>query len=440
MLTTSDDRVLRPHHAVRHVAAGSDAPWPGLLVRTEAGESRLLVDSALLGSHWKGWSAARDGHLLAPIDVSRRVGGHDVVLPAFRGTVAALIALRAEARLPFTPGEAVTLAVSVLRGLSELDGEWGDLNGCWWLTDAGRPVLATDLGTAPLVDETRALLDAVDLTLGDDDLGQSMRRLIGRADAPAREVALLEARLFAVADAEPLADASLAPRRSRLTEPMTIAQARRTVDDDPLMRAQPPGAFDALLRHVDADVGDVVSRVTTGVWRRLRAASPAPRRRVWGLAGCAAVAVIAAGMLWPGDTGPVAAETPPAPGRAAATGTAPTVDEPGADLDEPPASSEPGDAVPDPASAASALLSARSACGGATECLRGVLVDPAAVFPAGVADLPAIRRTVTLLDDFGGVAVVRIEALEGTADAQLAVVQREEDEWLLRDVYVAQQP
>ncbi|WP_106813968.1 hypothetical protein [Microbacterium timonense] len=68
-------------------------------------------------------------------------------------------------------------------------------------------------------------------------------------------------------------------------------------------------------------------------------------------------------------------------------------------------------------------------------------VDPTALPAGGVIDLATQERTVTLLDDFGDLAVLRVEAASGQAAAQLVVIVRENDEWLLRDVHdVAQQP
>ena len=40
-----------------------------------------------------------------------------------------------------------------------------------------------------------------------------------------------------------------------------------------------------------------------------------------------------------------------------------------------------------------------------------------APFPGGVVDLPAEQRTVTLLDEFGGAAVLRAEASAADAPA-----------------------
>ena len=59
---------------------------------------------------------------------------------------------------------------------------------------------------------------------------------------------------------------------------------------------------------------------------------------------------------------------------------------------------------------------------------------------AGPIDAPREERTIALLDHFGGVAVLRVDAADGAA-TQLVVIERRDDEWLLRDVHdAAQQP
>ena len=64
------------------------------------------------------------------------------------------------------------------------------------------------------------------------------------------------------------------------------------------------------------------------------------------------------------------------------------------------------------------LLSARTACAGDRACLdAGHRGRPMRRSAGGVVDLAAADRTVTLLDDFGGAAVLRVEASAGTGDA-----------------------
>lgn len=93
------------------------------------------------------------------------------------------------------------------------------------------------------------------------------------------------------------------------------------------------------------------------------------------------------------------------------------------------------DASTDLAAITADLLTARSACGQDESCLGKVQESRGARFPSGVVDLPADERTVALLDEFGGAAVLRAEASGSDATPQLVVIVRTDERWLLRDVY-----
>ena len=59
----------------------------------------------------------------------------------------------------------------------------------------------------------------------------------------------------------------------------------------------------------------------------------------------------------------------------------------------------------------------------------------------GAVDLAADERSIALLDDFGDLAVLRVEGRAGEGGSQLVVIVRQDGKWLLRDVHdVAQQP
>jgi hypothetical protein len=105
----------------------------------------------------------------------------------------------------------------------------------------------------------------------------------------------------------------------------------------------------------------------------------------------------------------------------------------GSDGDEKPQPAAPDDL----AAIASALLERRSACAGSRDCLEDVQEDPAEGFPPGVIDLPSTDRAVSLLDDFGGAAVMRVDPRRtgGDASAQLVVIVAAGGGWLLRDVH-----
>ena len=69
------------------------------------------------------------------------------------------------------------------------------------------------------------------------------------------------------------------------------------------------------------------------------------------------------------------------------------------------------------------------------------MLDSRRSFPAGAGHLAADERSVSFVDEFGAVAVVRVAPI-GSTDAvtQLVVLQRHNDEWRVRDVYAAHPP
>ena len=440
--SAADDRLLTPYRAVRRVTAGDGAPWTGLLVRLSSGESRILVDARAFDSGWAGWLAPVDGHLLAPLDIVRRSDGHDVVLTTCVERVADFLARRAAARVPLSVGETVTLGVSLVRGIAEWD-EAGRGAGEWWLTDAGRPTLAPGVSEldagAHTADLLRSLMRGTPCS---DALALAVDALAGPR-LSVHDLRDAEEGLFAVATAEPLATTVLGSRSAR--DLTAFERSAAPVTDEV------PGRTtwaDALARHVDADLADAVSRATTGVWRRLRTRRERSRRP-WILAAVSAAVVLAAGLLWPtGAGGPATADAGVVPNG---------VDRPGVATGAPQASPADTGAVADPASQDSAaqddaeavtdlaaitdrLLLARTACAGDEACLTGVVVDPASVFESGVIDLEPSGRTISLLDDFGGVAVLRVDPVPAGEGAQLVVIMLSDDRWLLRDIHPAKQP
>jgi hypothetical protein len=416
------------HRVIRLVAGDAESPWPGALVCTPDGETAVAVDAAILGADWAGWDADPAGHLLAPVDVIRREHGHDVLLPVCTERLEDFLARRS-AGAELSIGEAVTIAVSLLRGLTELPPASTGVCGTWWLTDAGRPVAATGTGTASLEEQTATHLrelsaDAPSLAAVLADAAAAMADARRRA----RELERAETAIFAVADPLALATTTFGPRRARDRAAIdTLAEAEGAAP-------APPSWIHSLARHLDADWADLVSRTTTGVWRSLRTPRPG-RRRPWLLAGGLAGVVLAGGLLWPtGAAGPATAEV--ATGSTPVASSDPAADEaPDEAAAGGPAQTPPLTACPDLAVIAGELLDARRACSGDAECLSGVLESTGAPFPGGVVDLPAGQRTVALLDEFGGAAVLRAEASAADAQPQLVVIVRTDRGWLLRDVY-----
>lgn len=416
-----------PFWEIRAVREREDGPWPGVLVRQASGAVGVLVDAGVLGADWGGWDAVTGGHVLTPIDLVRRPGGHDVLLPVCSERLEEFVRRRG-ARSELLPGEAVTLGVSVLRGCAQLVAA-PDTAGDWWLDDSGRPVLATDASSERAFTAAARVLSAAAIDPRMQRAWDAAVQAVSAGRVTARDIADAEELLFAAADPEPLSTISLSPRRAA-----DVALDARP--PTPVGDTGPRPLWQALIGSVDADLADSVSKATTAVWRRLR--TPARSRRAPLLVGGAvAAAVLAGGALWP--VGGVASVEPPdAVGNPSRTAT-PTAT---AEAGEPAATAVHGVPEADDLGAlTAALLDARLACAGDAECLAGVVADPTRSLGVGAIDLPTAGRTLTLLDDFGDVAVLRVDANDGGSVSQLVVVIRHDEKWLLRDVHdVAQQP
>ncbi|SFS05193.1 hypothetical protein SAMN04487846_1945 [Microbacterium sp. cf046] len=437
MTNSAEDRLRRGYRVVRLITAGSEAPWAGALISGPTGETVLAVDAALLGPEWTGWDAASSGHVLTPVDVLRRTDGHDVLLPVCTERVEEFLTRRASGGSDLTPGEGVTLAVSLMRGLGELPGLADDVRGEWWLTEAGRPVLATDRGAMSLESHTFVLLDriATDVPM----LADALRDAPDAVTDPrrrSRELGRREEMLFAAADPLPLATTTFGPRRARHRLPMATEP-----DAEPLEPAESPWPL-TLSRHLDADWADLVSRTTTGVWRAMRTRRSGGRRP-WLVAGGVAGAILVGGLVWPaGAGGPATAGADsaiasPESSAAADPASSPTSTPTGMDAS---ATSPSAEEAVDLISITGTLLTARIDCAGDPTCLEAVIEAGAGRFPPGVVDLAPDERSLTLLDEFGGVAVARVDAVASAITSQLVVIVQDDDRWLLRDVYdVAEQ-
>jgi hypothetical protein len=438
-VTPEDGLLGAPYRAVRVVRAPQDGPWPGTLVSSATGESVVLVDAAVLGPDWWGWQPTPGAHVVAPIDLVRRPDGHDVALPVIAERLDDFLRRRSVGA-PLSDGECVTLAVSVLRGCAQVAGH-PEVTGEWWLDADGMPLLATDASERGAFAAAAELLRAV----------PADRRLRGAWDAAiaaitadrvtAVELEDAEDALFAAADAEPLLTTTLSPRRAAEVRAEQLLAA--PVDEPPER-----SAWQRLLGHADSDLADTVSRATTAVWRRWRTRTGS-RRAPLLVGGAAAAIVLVGGALWP-SAGGVATGQHAAPTGAQSAGPpagrAPTTSGDGAsgaadDGGSPPAADGETARATALDAVTATLLDRRAGCGDDQACLAGVLSDPGAELPPGAIDLPAPDRVVTLLDDFGGVAVLRVDAVDGSVAGQLLVVTRRNGEWLLRDVQdVAQQP
>ncbi len=422
---TSSDALRAGYRAIRHVGP-PDAPWPGTLVRNPDETACVLVDAAALGEDWSGWYAAQEGHVLAPLDVVRRPDGHDVALPVCTERLDAFLARRGHGRDRLESGEAITLAVSLLRGAAELAALRDDADappeGEWWITDDGRPAVAPDLAGATASELLASLSASADPRLA--------RALADAASAAAdarrllRDIDECEAALFAIADPLPLV--------TQVFSPLRVRDARLAATE--VEAAEPPARWvDSLARHVDADLTALVSDTVTRLWRRLRRPGTGSRRRPWLIAASVAGGILGLGLLWPAGGGPATAGGSPAPSAASSAPTSPAA----APVNPPPpdVAATGGDHL-DWQAAAAGLLSARAACSGRPACLADILEDPAKSFPTGVSDRGGAAVTLTLLDEFGGAAVLRVEdATDAAKPPQLLVLVRTQDRVLLRDIH-----
>lgn len=465
----------RAHRTVRTLNPG-EGPFPGRLVTDAREEVRVCTDAAgLVG--WSGWRYAGAEHIVGPVDLVRRSDGHDVLLPWCVQTVEQALRMRRAGEAPLAAGETTTLVASVLRGLVEAGED--TLSGGWWLTADGRPMFVIGRGSS-IEEATRGIIDALasqtrDRALGrllqriGEGLGDDRRRLPHRAGGWERE-------LLELAAPKPLAGAATQP-----PTPVRARELRRVVEEDARTRSlvaedhalpsrsrRPRLRF---LRRASDDLGAgtwparserTVSSRLSGVFlrpvgarmwsalRRLRGSRPAsppaasaPERR-WRrpvlAAGAVAVAVSAAGMLWPsapsvgGTEPPPEASTPSGNAASSVPGASPAADAEkslvvASPSPMPEETASPLDAVP-------ALLSAAEACE-ATEqadaCAGAWVPELRDTGSPGAGRAIAVDGDAVLIEDYGDVAAVRLDR-EGGA-SQMLVLVRTDDGWRIRDAY-----
>ncbi|WJL95632.1 hypothetical protein QSU92_17250 [Microbacterium sp. ET2] len=450
MAIDSEHALLRSYRPVRRLDDTS-APWPGEVVRDTEGAAWLLVDASALGTHWAGWRASESEHLLTPADLVRTAAGHAALFPICSERVIDVVRRRSEDDDPLSAGEALTLAVSVLRGHLDAGATAGETAGTWWLTDEARPVLALQpAGPSESAEIFRLLVGG--FPAWSDVLRDGLAAL-AQADLHERDAQALEARLFALTAPQPLrVGAKSIPSlrdgavlgvtaRPLPTRRGSRAAARAAAAGD--IRGQ--GLLARVSTLMDRDLGETVSRATTGVWRAVNVRRPRSRRRGLIVAAGAAAMVLAVGLTWPSDAEPPAAAEPVVTAREPAQGSSPspTFD---ADTDASSTDTAIDDAAPPPATpdhlivVTDELLSARAACDAEAACLAEMVADPTRALPRGAADLPADARAVTFLDDLGGAAVLRVDATDtaGASPAsQLVVIVRIGEHWVIRDIYDA---
>ncbi|WP_243074864.1 hypothetical protein [Microbacterium sp. SS28] len=432
------DPLLDAYRIIRRLDSTAETPWPGVLAHSEASGTVLLVEAESLGDAWPGWIAPADGHLLVPLDLVRHRDGHYAAMAPCSERLADFLRRREDA--PLSDGERLTLAVSMLRGSCASTGlpEGLDSRGEWWLSEGGMPVFAFVDAGRPLGELTSELVHVVaDAASG--ALAATLAEItesISDGTRLARNLPRLEAQLFETAAPEPLATTVLTPRRARAARiDGPTAGSRETFADEP---EETRTILGRLARHVDADLADAFSQATTAVWRRFTRVRTPQRRRPIVVASLAAGVIVAGGMLWPAG-GPATAE----PAASATVEWSATPAQTPAPV-EPPAEADPATTDAAPAGlegVLDALLVARAACAQDDACLAGIIEEPGKPIAAGPVDTAPMRRRITLIDDFGGAAVLRVTSVDEAGGAQLVVIVLRDDEWLIRDVMdVADQP
>ncbi|MDN8548717.1 hypothetical protein PUW81_006320 [Microbacterium sp. NM3R9] len=433
-----------------------EAPFEGELVEN-GGEVRYRVAAA--DAPLAVWEAQPGGHLLAAVDLDRVDGSTVLVLPRLVGRVRT----GDDADAP-TPGQAVTLAVSVLRGARAAHAAGWD-TGEWWLADDGRPVVVP-VGTTAATEASIRVLEGI--PAGALGSGIMQRAVDALRDGDATELAAAEDALFASAIPEPLGERLVRAALDDRTRASAVTPERRT----PTGEAVRP----LIERLVDADLAERIA----GAWAAVRGAlgpsrvrsvagaGASARRRMMVVAGVVATATLTLGLLWPQSDATEAATAPSASAPTASASGSPTADDvtdsaqafPGTGgASSPPASappdgtapptepSPPGEAAPPSEAAgegmsATATVEALAACWRDSDpaCRMELLERPDAVVPEGIATAEA-RRDVVPLDDLGGVEVVRVDDPTGERRSQIVVLVVRDDKRLVRDVYdVADQP
>lgn len=399
-----------------------DAPFEGVLARGAGDGTVLLVDRNLLRD-WPAWRAPGDTHVLAPLDVVRRKDGHDIVLPAVADRLDRLVARRGGAGAPVSDGEALTVAVSVLRGVvtaltEELDGE----TASWWVTVEGKPVLVCGSGESDAVRASQELVAGLAETVADPrlrDVLDDFRDALTQPRVLPRNADRWEDALFAVVEAEPLMTEVIGPVR-----PPTIPAADTVAGGEPegLRREWWSSLAVAADSGLAASAFDLMHRIRVRMTSRGRKVRPV----AW-VAGLAAV-VLVVGLSWPEPSGPHAAlgaEKPVPSTPASASPVAPDAE----------ASTGSGDQPADAAEALRGLLDARAACPDAP-CRALAQEDQGKTLPPGAVD--AEQRTIALLDDFGGLAVLRVDAPGELS--QFVTVVTTPGGWRIRDAFDVADP
>lgn len=436
------------HRVIRRLE--DSAALAGDLV-SDGDRQRVSVDADDLDDAL--WRFAGAEHIAGVRDVVRTRNGQAALLPWCADALDVVLARRSSAEHPLVAGEVVTLVGSLLRGIIEVAG--GEVRGTWWLDDETRPLFVPGEGMS-CASASIEIIERIRDDCTDRALGRLLQRIAEVAadhrvvqrslDAWERELTELAApRPIDAAVYTPELVRELPVHRARLPQDAQRLQERRS------LRERGEGLRLRVSERLGA-LRENLRRGRTGVRRaRTTDGERTPRRRRLLVGAAAAGVVLIGGLMWPtgGDqpkgtdaaaVEPTAAESAARPGTASASPAAK------AKADE----KTPGGPGPgsDAASGAGSIEDITAALLHRIDVCRTEedSACTAAIVPGAGDDVQGRlaadegRRDLSLIEDYGDIAVVRIDLADEQGE-QMVVIARQNDEWLVRDVYdVADQP
>jgi hypothetical protein len=422
---------LRVHRAIRALPDG-EGPFRGLLVAD--GDATVVAVALTQLEHWEGWPFAGALHVAGPKDIALLDNGFSALMPWCTLEVESFLARRRIAADSLSSGEAVTLSVSVIRGLAELGDAAGRLSGRWWLTYDSRPVFVIGQGLAAGA-AAAEVFAGIAATTGDRALNRVFERLGDAASHPrtlARESAQWEQDILACAAPKPIrtevlerniwsgANEPLSDQHRANGATLAIRELRAQPSNPAPQQESSPQA--ARWRQLIAEGLERIPE-RARFWQRGTSEKLSPKRRL-AVGAVAAGAVLLISSMWPpGEEGTdYVLET---------TGQASLIGDPSPGDTDPVTDDE--TVVKDPLSGfIAAVALARQCLVEADEVCATVLATTAEVTTSILLNLVDTHDEATLADDFGDVAVLRLE----NSDSEFAiVVERKAPRWLVRDIY-----
>lgn len=446
------------HRVIRRLERS--AAFAGDLV-SDGDRQRVRTDADGLDETLWRFSGAE--HVAGVRDVVRTPDGQAVLLPWCADSVDAVLARRTAAGRPLVSGEIVTLVGSLLRGVIEVGGE--DLRGRWWLDDEARPLFVPGEG-ATCASASVEIIDRLRRDCSDRAVERLLRRV---AEAAADHRVVLrsldewEHELSELAAPRPIDVAVYAPE---LVRELPVHRARLPQDVERMRQGHSlRDGLDAVRARMAERLNGLrarVGRLRSGASPRAQAAADvrAPRRRMLLVGAAVAGVVLVSGLSWPTD-GEDSAGADAVAGEAVADASAgldrmPAARSAPAPSDTAKPQAGEGEKVSDDTPKATG--DARPADGSIEEAATGLLAliescradedadcEGAIVSGAGADILQRLgpdsaTRDVSLIEDYGDIAVVRLGRTEEQRE-QMIVIIRQNDGWLVRDVYdVADQP